>query len=445
VTDSAPVDLAGSWLAPISSVRPQEPLARRALVERLRLTAVGAAYALLGIPVALVLAILSVLAVPLSLTVVGILVPLAVVPATRALAGLHRRMSSALIGEPITAAYAEASGVRAPSTWLRDPARWRDVGFLWFSSTGGFVMSLLPAALLTMPVTHLTIALTAASWAWWLLILLDGPLLLVWWLITPALVQARARAERAILDHGEREEVERLERRVTEVTASRSETLDANAAEVRRIERDLHDGAQARMTAVGMNVGLAEKLLETDPAAAAELLREVRETTLAALADLRTLVRGIHPPVLADLGLGGGVEALAASIPLPVTVSVDLAGDPPAPVESAVYFAVAEALTNVVKHAGATRAWVALRHADGVLVAVVGDDGSGGAVADGRADGRTDGGSGLAGLQRRLAAFDGTMTATSPAGGPTEIRLEVPCVLSSPRTRPSSGSGSPAS
>jgi signal transduction histidine kinase len=253
-------------------------------------------------------------------------------------------------------------------------------------------------------------------------------------------VLARARADGAVLDSGAAQQVERLERRVTEVAASRSETLDAGAAEVRRIERDLHDGAQARMTAVGMNVGIAEKLLATDPAAAAEVLREVRETTLAALADLRTLVRGIHPPVLADLGLGGGVEALAGSIPLPVTVTVDLPGDPPAPVESAVYFAVAEALANVVKHADATRAWVRMGHDAGRLVAVVGDDGRGGAAVT-PAGSEGDAGSGLVGLARRLAAFDGTMTVTSPPGGPTELSLEVPCDLSSPRTRPSSASG----
>ena len=115
--------------------------------------------------------------------------------------------------------------------------------------------------------------------------------------------------------------VEQLERRVEEVAASRTETLDHSAAEVRRIERDLHDGAQARIAAVGMNVGLAEKLMTTDPDAAAELLREARETTLSALDDLRSVVRGIHPPALADRGLAGGIEALALPIPLPVTLS----------------------------------------------------------------------------------------------------------------------------
>ena len=242
-------------------------------------------------------------------------------------------------------------------------------------------------------------------------------------------MRARAIAERNILGHGR---VERLEREVSDVRASRAETLDHSAAEVRRIERDLHDGAQARMTAVGMNVGLAEKLMETDPESAAELLREARETTLSALADLRAVIRGIHPPALADLGLAGGIEALAAAIPVPVTLSANLDGEPPAPVESAVYFAVAECLTNVVKHSGAARAWVSLEHQRGWLRAIVGDDGSGGADPTS---------SGLMGVARRLAAFDGTMSVSSPTGGPTVVTMEVPCVLSSPRTRPSSGSG----
>ena len=139
---------------------------------------------------------------------------------------------------------------------------------------------------------------------------------------------------------------------------TRAESLDHSAAEIRRIERDLHDGAQARIAAVGMNVGLAEKLIGSDPDAAAELLREARETTVSALEDLRSVVRGIHPPALADRGLAGAVEALALPIPMPVTLVGRPAGELPAPVESAAYFAVAEASTNVVKHAEAGRAWV---------------------------------------------------------------------------------------
>jgi signal transduction histidine kinase len=427
VTDWAAMPLP---LPPITSVRPA-PLDRASLEERLRLTGVSAALALLGIPVALALAILSILSVPLGLAFAGFVIAIAVVPATEQLTALHRKVSGALLADEITAGYADTSGVTPllkPVHWLRDPARWRDVAFLWFSATGGFVLSVLPVGMLTAPVVHMTGAVLDGGFWWWLLVLLDGPLLAAWWLTTPALVRARAFAERGILGHGR---VERLEQEVSDVRASRAETLDHSAAEVRRIERDLHDGAQARMTAVGMNVGLAEKLMETDPTSAAELLREARETTLSALADLRAVIRGIHPPALADLGLAGGIEALAAAIPVPVTLSVNLDGEPPAPVESAVYFAAAECLTNVVKHADAARAWVTLSHEDGWLRVLVGDDGRGGADPTS---------SGLAGVARRLAAFDGTMTVSSPAGGPTVVTMEVPCVLSSPRTRPSSGS-----
>lgn len=417
-------DWSAMLLRRIGSLRPT-PVDGDALVDRLRLTLLSAGYALLGAP-ALALGILTILCIPLGLVTVGFVVALAVVPATAALTAVHRRVSGALLGEQVTASYADTTGtnvVTRPMRWLRDKARWRDVGFVWFSATGGFVMSVLPVGLLTAPITHLGGAVLDGGFWWWMLVLLDGPLLLVWWLVTPALVRGRAVAERNILGHSR---VERLERRVEEVAASRTETLDHSAAEVRRIERDLHDGAQARIAAVGMNVGLAEKLLESDPAAAAELLREARETTVSALEDLRSVVRGIHPPALADRGLAGGIEALALPIPLPVTVAVDLPRGIPEPVESAAYFAVAECLANTVKHSGATRAWVVGSYDDGVLHLEVGDDGRGG--ADAYVDKQ---GGGLAGIARRLAAFDGTMEIASPPGGPTIVTLEVPC-----RTRP---------
>jgi signal transduction histidine kinase len=420
--------LMGTWLAPIASLRPL-PVDEPALRERLRLTAIGVGLALLGLPVALALGILSILSVPLGLAIVGVGLAWAAVPATEELTRLHRRVSGGLLGEEIPSGYADTTGANAltrPFTWLRDPARWRDVAFLWFSATGGFVLSLLPAALVTSPVVHLAGAILDGGPLWWLLVLLDGPLLVAWWLVTPHLARTRALAERGILGHSR---VEQLERRVEEVTASRSETLDHSAAEVRRIERDLHDGAQARMIAVGMHLGMAEKLVANDPEAAAETLRQARETTLSALADMRALIKGIHPPALADHGLAGGIEALAYAAPVAVSVAGDLPGHPPAAVESAIYFAVAECLTNVAKHAHATRAWVRLEHEQGVLRVVVGDDGRGGADPNG---------TGIAGVRRRLSPFDGTMDLSSPAGGPTVVTMEVPCALSSQRTRPSS-------
>ena len=420
MTDWASMASPSALLQPIRSVRPA-PVDGDALVDRLRMTAVSLGYALLMAP-ALALGILTILAIPLGLVAVGFVIAAGVVPATAALTALHRRLSGQLLGETIHTAYADTTGlnpVTRPMTWLTDRARWRDVGFLWFSATGGFVMSILPVGLLVAPVTHVVGALLDGGTWWWLLVVLDVPLLLAWWCATPALVRGRALAERNIL--GSRR-VEELERRIEEVSTSRSETLDHSAAEVRRIERDLHDGAQARIASVGMNVGLAEKLMSTDPEAAAALLREARESTVTALEDLRSVVRGIHPPALADRGLAGGLEALALPIPLPITVTVAAPPLPP-PVESAAYFAVAECLANTVKHADATRAWVRVRHDGEVLHLVVGDDGRGGADPAG---------SGLAGVAKRLAAFDGTMVVESPAGGPTVVTMEVPC-----RTSPS--------
>jgi signal transduction histidine kinase len=180
-----------------------------------------------------------------------------------------------------------------------------------------------------------------------------------------------------------------------------------------------------------MSLGMAEGLLSSDPDAAGELLTEARESTGLALAELRDLVRGIHPPVLADRGLDGAVRALALANPLPIEVTVDLPGRPPAPVESAVYFAVAETLTNAAKHSGATSAWLRVTYADGKLGVLIGDDGKGGASQPA--------GGGLHGIERRLAAFDGTMMVASPVGGPTIVSMELPCVLSSAKTSPSSG------
>jgi signal transduction histidine kinase len=221
-----------------------------------------------------------------------------------------------------------------------------------------------------------------------------------------------------------------LRARVERLTRTRRGALDAQAQELRRIERDLHDGTQARIVSLGMTLGLAESLLRTDPDAAAELLAEARAGTKAALEDLRSVMQSVHPSVLADRGLPGAVQALALDLALPVDVRVDIDGTAPPAIESAVYFAVAEALANVVKHANATRATVELSHRNGRLTAAVTDDGRGGATLGA--------GSGLPGVARRLEAFDGIIGVTSPPGGPTSILLEVPCELSSPRTSPSS-------
>jgi signal transduction histidine kinase len=259
-----------------------------------------------------------------------------------------------------------------------------------------------------------------ASWA------LTGPGRL-FWPVWPILGLAIVLALHAVIRYSlptRREQA--LEHRVAVLTRTRSGALDVQAAELRRIERDLHDGAQARMVSVAINLGLAEELLGKDPASLAGLLAESRSSTLTALDDLRAVMRGIQPPVLADRGLAGAVRALALDLAVPVTVVGEIPGQAPAPVESAVYFAVSECLANVVKHAGAGRAEVGLGYRDGVLSVVVSDDGNGGAS---RAAG-----TGLDGVARRLEVFDGTIALASPAGGPTVVRMEVPCELSSPRT-----------
>jgi len=217
-----------------------------------------------------------------------------------------------------------------------------------------------------------------------------------------------------------------LSARVDQLTETRAEVVDSAAAELRRLERDLHDGAQARLVALGINLRTAERLIKTSPDEATSLVAECRDTATLALSELRDLVRGIYPPVLADRGLGDAVRALALDCPVLVTTDIRLAGRPPAPVESAVYFAVAEALSNAAKHAQATSSFVRVAFADGMLRAEVHDNGIGGADPGD--------GTGLAGMERRLGAFDGILAVSSPVGGPTIIAIEVPCDLSSPKT-----------
>ncbi|RCH65723.1 sensor histidine kinase [Streptomyces sp. SDr-06] len=207
--------------------------------------------------------------------------------------------------------------------------------------------------------------------------------------------------------------------RVDELTAQRADTTVAQAAEIRRIERDLHDGAQARLVALGLCLATAEKLMDTDPEQARALMQEARAGASTSLTELRELVHGINPPVLNERGLIDAVRAFALDSPLEVEVRADgeLGLDPP--IESALYFGIAELVTNAVKHARASRARIAIGRSGPAIVVEVEDDGTGGAVV--RAGG------GLAGLRRRLAVFDGTVEITSPVGGPTRVRMMVPC------------------
>ena len=213
---------------------------------------------------------------------------------------------------------------------------------------------------------------------------------------------------------------------VARLTESRGHAVDAAAAELRRIERDLHDGAQARLVALGMNLRAVERVLPGSPQAALALVAEARETSVRALSELRDLIRGICPPVLADRGLGHAVQALVLDTPLPTALEVDLPGRLAAPVESACYFAIAEALANAVKHSGARHAGIRIHYSSGLLRIQVADDGVGGADPEQ--------GTGLKGVERRLGTFDGIMAVSSPPGGPTMIAMEVPCALLSPKT-----------
>ncbi|MFI0904196.1 sensor histidine kinase [Streptomyces sioyaensis] len=291
----------------------------------------------------------------------------------------------------------------------RDPANWRDLRFTAIAPlTAGVVAALPPAAVVAAvlglgrsePLARvvgalgLIVAVASAPYAW-------RPL--------PPLAVRFLRPSPAM----------ELADRVDELTAQRADTTVAQAAEIRRIERDLHDGAQARLVALGLSLATAEKLMQTDPDQARALLRDARAGAAASLAEMRELVRGISPPVLNERGLVDAVRALALDSPLDVAVTADAPLHLDPPIESAIYFGVAELLTNAVRHAQASRARVSLTRDDAGLLAEVEDDGRGGAELRS--------GGGLDGLRRRLTVFDGTVEITSPPGGPTRVRMAVPC------------------
>jgi signal transduction histidine kinase len=206
--------------------------------------------------------------------------------------------------------------------------------------------------------------------------------------------------------------------RIETLETSRAGAVNLQDSELRRIERDLHDGAQARLVALGMSLGMAEQKLAEDPDRAGELLAEARLGAEQALRELRDLARGIHPPVLADRGLGAALQSLANVAPTNVTVSVDMARRPEPAVETAAYFVAAEALANAGKHARAEHVQIRVWTVGDLLELEVGDDGVGGANPNG---------TGIRGMRRRVEALDGTLTVASPPGGPTTIHAELPC------------------
>jgi len=210
-----------------------------------------------------------------------------------------------------------------------------------------------------------------------------------------------------------------MRQRVTQLESSRSAAVDSAEAERRRIERDLHDGAQQRLVSLAMGLGAARERLESDPERGRELVAEAHEEAKAALKDLRDLVRGIHPVILEDRGLDPALSAVVARSPVPVSLNVEIEERPPAAVESTAYFVVSEALTNVARHAQAHAAQVNIVRAGDRLVIEVRDDGLGGADASN--------GTGLTGLRNRIAGHGGSMHVVSPLGGPTTLLVEIPC------------------
>ncbi|MEV7370673.1 histidine kinase [Streptomyces sp. NPDC090301] len=388
----------------------------------------------------------------LTATVIGAGVLPESVLLLRRLAGWERRRTAARTGTPVPEAYLPLEGPLPARvrTAVTDPGTGRDLVWaaaqllygmgVWFASLVLWAPALLVDGVVTglagrRPVALPLIGRLADLGAEWSRALL-----------TPTPAAARAAA---------------LAARVEELTATRAGAIAAHGAELRRIERDLHDGTQARLVALSMRIGLAKRAYDSDPVAARKLLDDAQTQAEEALAELRHVVRGIHPPILTDRGLSGAVRALAASSGLEVEVSVTgladhapgdgpdrlagprTPGEPvgtpgagpervddtraaapraPAAVEAAAYFVVAEALTNAAKHSGATRASVALVREPTALRARVADEGRGGAEAG------ESGGSGLLGMRRRVAALDGTVRLTSPEGGPTVIEVELPCV-----------------
>ncbi|MCJ7711253.1 MAG: sensor histidine kinase, partial [Chloroflexi bacterium] len=229
-----------------------------------------------------------------------------------------------------------------------------------------------------------------------------------------------------------------LRRDVERLRDTRSAALEVEASELRRIERDLHDGAQQRLVMLAIDLGLAEERIDTDPAAARRLVVDAREQARQALAELREVVRGVAPSILVDRGLVAALGALAGRCPVPTYVdsSLGMGQRLPHAVERASYYVVAEALANVAKHSGATRCSVFLRASSGWLFVEVRDDGTGGAAISP--------GGGLAGLRDRVQALDGTLEVVSPAGGPTSLRVSIPVAWTAGPPEPERGAGTAA-
>ncbi|MCQ4081286.1 sensor domain-containing protein [Streptomyces sp. RB6PN25] len=354
------------------------------------------AHLLLNLPVDLlgfvyVVAVLY-LGVGFSVTVIGLPLLAAGLAGLRGLGRVERARVRGLLGVRIE----EPRSLRPdtvgffPWLWttLKDPVAWRHALYFFIR---------LPWGVLTF-----TVALV---------------LLFVGWPVLPWVVRGLCTVDRAMA-RGLLSPSSDLERRIAELESDRGIVVDTAAADLRRIERDLHDGAQARLVALAMDLGLAKEKLLEDPQAAARMVDEAHGEVKTALQELRDLARGIHPAILTDRGLGPALSSVAARCTVPVRVTVDLPARPADAIEGIAYFTASELLTNVSKHSGASSASVDLWRAEQRLLLQVADDGRGGASAAA--------GTGLAGLAERLDAVDGLLVVDSPPGGPTRITAELP-------------------
>ncbi|WP_438484707.1 sensor histidine kinase [Streptomyces sp. S186] len=364
----------------------------------------------------------------------------AVVPLIFAVAGamsvtwLQRRRFAAYAdtGIPRTPPVQEGNDLRRAWGRLRTGAYWRQLAY---HQLAGPVLGVVEAVALALWVGSIG-GITYYGWYWllprhWAFVQwsdVDGWKMAVIGLVvlpflprlTGALIRMESLIARRLLGPSRAEE---LERRVEDLAERRAETLAAADAERRRIERDLHDGAQQRLVSLAVNLGLARATLPDLPPEVRTVIDEAHREAKEALEELNQLVRGLHPHVLDDRGLDAALSGIAARAPLPVHVSVDVPERAAPAVEAVAYFVVSEALANVTKHARASRAEVAVVRAGDTLRVRVTDDGRGGADPSG--------GTGLTGLAHRVASVDGALAIDSPPGGPTVVTVELPCTLPS--------------
>jgi signal transduction histidine kinase len=399
---------------------------------RLRQLGGDALYLLTGLATSIVAFTVWVVGVSLSLSLGLLIIGFPIVIASfwcfRLLADLERKRAALVFGLPIVSAYRPTHGRLGSRLKIaaHDPQRWKDVAYLALHGVLGFIAGTLWLVLVAVVLGGISLP----AWWWavpggteWLGFTIDTwekavgaaavgvAILPVALFLQRPLALSQAHIAKALLGPSLAARVERL-------TETRAGAVDAAASELQRIERDLHDGAQARLVALAMDLGMAEERFDRDPESARQLVGEARLEAKRALAELRDIARGMRPSLLEERGLGPAIAALAGRSPVPATATVDVPRKPPVSVETAAWFVVSEALTNAAKHSQAERAavWVTLRNAH-LHVEVV-DDGRGGADPAG---------SGLKGLAQRVAALDGSLEVHSPTGGPTVVRALLPC------------------